>query len=248
VGIGGSVYVSETLTTGYRKKSTASSADLYAVAALSQNAGGAVGDPTSPASSIFLRCTANCAESGGTWIAGASTGTTNRLSGITGSGSSYWAVGAGGTIRYFNGSAWTAQPSSPVTVSPAQVQANDGTRFALATATTLGTACTAPALVATATVPARSSSAVTSPAVKVTIGYDFAGGTNTSRVSLSTNGGSTWSGAALPSNVAAATVKTVDFTGDVPAGDSAQQIQLCVQGSGGNGRMNVDMIHIDVDE
>lgn len=251
VGTGGNVYVSTSLTTGYTKKSTGSSADLYAVAAVSQSAGGAVGDPTSSAASTFLRCTASCAGSGA-WSAGADTGTTNRLSGIAGSGTSYWAVGSGGTIRYFNGTTWTAQSSpssaSTVAVSPARVQANDGNRYALATATSLGTACTAPALLATATVPARSSSAVTSPTVKVTIGYDFDGGTNTSRVSLSANGGGTWSGAALTSNVAAATVKTVDFTGDVPAADSAQQIQLCVQGTGGNGHMNVDMVHIDVEE
>ena len=139
-------------------------------------------------------------------------------------------------------------PALTVSLSPTLLQTNDGNRYALTTATSLGSACTVPALVATATVPARSSSAVTSPTVKVTIGYDFAGATNTSRISLSTNGGSTWSGLALPSNVSAPTAKTVDLTGTVPASDSTQQIQLCVQGAGGNGRMNVDMVHIDVDE
>jgi hypothetical protein len=48
--------------------------------------------------------------------------------------------------------------------------------------------------------------------------------------------------------VSAATVATVDFTGTVPGSDSAQQILLCVQGAGGGGRMNVDMVHVDVEE
>jgi len=48
--------------------------------------------------------------------------------------------------------------------------------------------------------------------------------------------------------VAASAAKTVDFTGTVPASDSAQQILLCVQGTGGGGHMNVDMIHVDVEE
>jgi hypothetical protein len=160
----------------------------------------------------------------------------------------HWAVGAGGTIRYFNGTAWTAQTSPVTSVSPAVVQTNDGNRYPLTTALTLGTACTTPALVATATVPARSSSAVTSPAVKVTIGYDFAAGTNSSQIALSTNSGSTWFAATLPANVTAPTAKTADFTGTVAASDTAQQILLCVQGAGGGGRMNVDMIHIDIEE
>jgi hypothetical protein len=248
VGTGGNVYVSASLSTGYTKKGTPTSAGLYAVAGVSQSVAAAVGDSISPNSSTFLRCNSNC-PSTGTWDAGPDTGTTNRLSSIAGPGTSYWAVGSAGTIRYFNGTTWTAQSSPPATVSPAQLQANDGNRYALTTATSLGAACATPALVATATVPARSSSAVTTPTVKVTVGYTFNGSTNASQVSLSTNGGSTWSGvAALTSNVATATVKTVDVTGAVPASDSAQQIQLCVQGAGGGGRMNVDMVHIDVDE
>jgi hypothetical protein len=46
----------------------------------------------------------------------------------------------------------------------------------------------------------------------------------------------------------AATARTVDVTGAVAGGDSAQQILLCVQGAGEGGRMNVDLIHIDVEE
>ena len=247
VGAGGNVYVSTSLTSGYTKKTTGSTADLYAVAAVSQNAAAAAGDPASAASAVFLRCTANCAGTG-TWAAGPDTGTTNRLSGLAGSGSSYWAAGSGGTIRYFNGTAWTGQSPSSTTVSPALLQTNDGNRYALATVSALTSGCTAPALVATASVPARSSTAVTSPTVKVTVGYTFAGGTNTSQVALSTNNGSTWSAAPLTANVAASTAKTVDFTGTVPASDSAQQILLCVQGTGGGGQMNIDMVHVDVEE
>ena len=247
VGTGGNVYVSTSLTSGYTKKTTGTSTDLYAVAALSQNAAGAVGEPAS-SSSVFLRCTSSCAATGGTWDAGPSTGIANRLSGITGSGGTYWAVGAAGTIRYFNGTTWTGQNASPAAVSAASLRANDGTRYALTTAATLGSVCAVPALVATATVPARSSAAVTSPAVKVTIGYDFTGTTNSSRVALSVNNGGTWSDAPLTANVSAATVATVDFSGAVAGSDSAQQILLCVQGAGGGGRMNVDMVHLDVDE
>jgi len=247
VGTAGSLYVSTSLTSGYAKKATGSAADLNSVAAVSQNAAGAVGEPNSPASSVFVRCTSACAGAGA-WSAGADTGTTNSLSGLTGSGSGYWAVGSGGTIRYFNGTTWVAQATPVTSVSPALVQTHDGNSYAITTTTTLGAACTSPALVATATVPARSSSAVTSPTVKITVGYGFDGSTNSSQVSLSTNNGSTWSAASLPTNVAAPTAKTVDFTGTVPAGDSTQQILLCLQGSGGGGRMNVDMIHVDIEE
>ena len=249
VGAGGNLYVSTSLTSGYTKKTTGSAADLYAAAAVSQSAAAAVGDPTSGASSVFVRCTANCFSTGsGGWAAGADTGTTNSLSGLAGSGSSYWASGAGGTVRYFTGSAWTGQSPSSTTVSPALLQTNDGNRYSLASATALTSRCTAPALVATASVPARSSAAVTSPTVKVTVGYAFSGGTNTSQVALSTNNGSSWSAAPLTANVATATAKTVVFTGTVPASDSPQQILLCVQGTGGGGRMNIDLVHVDVEE
>ena len=248
VGAGGNVYVSTSMTSGYTKKATGSTADLNAVAAVSQNAAGAVGEPVSPNSSVFLRCTASCSSTG-TWSAGPDTGTTKSLFGIAGSGSTYWAVGASGIVRYFNGTAWITQLSGPVPVSTTVVQTNDINRYTVTTATTLSPPCTTPALVATATVPARSSAAVTSPTVKVTIGYVFAGATNTSQVALSTNGGSTWSTpVALTSNVAAATAKTVDFTGTVTGSDSSQQIVLCVQGAGGGGQMNVDMVHVDVEE
>ena len=247
VGAGGNVYVSTSLTSGYTKKTTGSTSDLYAVAAVSQNAAAAVGAPASGGSSVFLRCTANCASTG-TWAGGADTGTTSSLSGLAGSAGSYWAAGSGGTIRYFNGAAWTGQSPATTAVNPSVLQATDGNQYALATASALTSSCTAPALVATATVPARSSSAVTSPAVKVTVGYNFAGGTNASQVALSTDNGSTWSAAALTGNVTASTAKTVDFTGTVPASDSAQQILLCVQGTGGGGHLNIDMVHVDVEE
>ena len=247
VGAAGNVYVSTSMTTGYTKKATGTTADLYAVAALGPNAAAAVGNPVSGGSSTFLSCTANCAGSG-TWAAGADTGTTSSLSGLAGSGSSYWAAGSGGTVRFFNGSAWTGQAPSSTAVSPALLQANDGNRYALTTASVLTSGCTAPALVATATVPARSSAAITVPTVKVTIGYVFNGTTNAGQAALSTDNGSTWTVAPLTANVAASTVKTVDFTGTVTAGDSAQPILICVQGTGGAGRMNVDLVHVDVEE
>ena len=248
VGAAGNVYASTTsLTAGYTKKATGTTADLYAVTALGQNAAAAVGDPVPGGSSVFLRCTSACAGSG-TWAAGADTGTTSGLAGLTGTGSTYWAAGSGGTIRYLTGTSWTGQSPSSTTVSPALLRTGDGSRYALATASVLTSGCTAPALVATASVPARSSTAVTSPTVKVTIGYVFNGGTNASQVALSTDNGGTWSVAPLTGNVAASTAKTVDFTGTVPAADSAQQILLCVQGTGGAGRMNVDLVHVDVEE
>lgn len=247
VGAGGTVYVSTSLTSGYTKKTTGSTTDLYAVTALSQNAAAAVGDPAGGGSSVFVRCTAACAGTG-TWATGADTGTANSLSGLAGSGSSYWAAGSGGAIRYFNGTGWTGQSPSSTTVSPALLQADDGSTYSLVTTSVLTSDCTAHALVATASVPARSSSAVTSPTVKVTVGYNFSGGTNASQVALSTDNGNTWSAAALTGNVTASTAKSVDFTGTVPASDSAQQILLCVQGSGGGGHMNIDMVHVDVEE
>ena len=79
-------------------------------------------------------------------------------------------------------------------------------------------------------------------------GYVFNGATNTGQVALSTDNGGTWTVAPLTANVAAATAKTVDFTGTVPASDSAQPILLCVQGTGGGGRMNIDLVHVDVEE
>jgi hypothetical protein len=127
-------------------------------------------------------------------------------------------------------------------------QTEDGTSYGVPTGTSLPAACTGPALVATATVPARSGPTVTVPAVTVTIGYSFAATANTSQVSLSKDNGGTWTTAALTSNVSAATVKTVDVTGALTGSDSAQQIQVCVQGAGGGGTMNVNLVHLDVDE
>ena len=248
VGLGGQVYVStSTLPTGtYTKKSAGTTADLYVVVATSQSSAAAAGAPAS-GNSAFLRCTSNCAGSG-TWSAGADTGTTNHLRGLAGTGTAYWAVGAAGTIRYFAGGSWSAQnpPSQIVTIAPAVVSTHDGDRATVA-AGPLSATCAGPALVVTASVPARSGAGVTTPTVRVTVSYSFAGATNAGQVLVSTNG-TTWSTArALTSNVSTSTVRTVDLTGTVAAGDSAQDVQVCVQGSG-VGPMFVDMVHLDVEE
>ena len=252
VGGGGTVYVSPSFASGYRTRPSNTTADLYGVVAISKDAAAAVGDPVSPGSSVFLRCPSNCAGNNANWGGTmANTGTTNRLHAVAGSsGSSLWAVGAGGTIQYYNGTTWSAQspPSGVTPVDPAVLRSHDANRHPLPTAASLSATCTTPALVATATVPARSGADVTAPMVKVTIGYGFTGGTNAAQVLLSTDGGGTWHVRALTPNVATTTARTVDFTGTVPGSDSVRDIRLCVQGTGGGGVMNVDLVHLDVEE
>jgi len=243
VGAAGNVYASGAFASNYARKVTGSTADLYGVAGVSQSAAAAIGD-------AFLRCTGSCASGTGGWAAGADPGTTNRLTGIAGTGSAYWAVGAAATIRYFNGTSWTGQspPGGTTTVDIARLRTHDGSAYAFATTAALSPACLSPALVAKATVPARSGSGVTAPTVKVTVGYGFNGSTNATQVSLSTNDGATWSTRTLTANVTTSTVRTVDFTGTVAGSDADQEVQICVQASGGAGVMNLDLLHLDVEE